>query len=46
MDKRHQEMIQDILGPFGQMFEGIPQELDLDAAATRDGEGNGAFNFL
>ena len=30
MDKRHQELILEILGPYGQMFEGLPEELSLD----------------
>jgi len=46
MDKRHQEWIQEILGPYGQLFEGLPNEWALDTAATRDGEGNWAYNFL
>src|SRR5262249_26233541 len=46
MDKRHQEWIQEILGPFGQMFAGQPDELSLDTAATRDGEDNWAYNYL
>jgi alkylation response protein AidB-like acyl-CoA dehydrogenase len=46
MDKRHQEMILEILGPYGQMFEGLPEELSLDLEATRDGEDSWAHNFL
>jgi alkylation response protein AidB-like acyl-CoA dehydrogenase len=46
MDKRHQELIQEILGPFGQMVEGLPAELDLGTSATRDGEDSWAYNFL
>jgi alkylation response protein AidB-like acyl-CoA dehydrogenase len=46
MDKRHQETILEILGPYGQMFEGLPEELSLDLEATRDGEDSWAHNFL
>ena len=46
MDKRHQELIQEILGPYGQLFEGIPDEISLGIGASRDGEDNWAHNFL
>src|SRR5207302_10157181 len=32
LDKRHQELIQDILGPYGQLEEGMPPELGLNAS--------------
>ena len=46
MDKRHQELILEILGPYGQMFEGLPEGMSLDLEATRDGEDSWAHNFL
>jgi alkylation response protein AidB-like acyl-CoA dehydrogenase len=46
MDKRHQELIQEILGPYGQLFEGLPDEIALGVGASRDGEDNWAHNFL
>ena len=45
MDKRHQEWILEILGPFGQMFEGLPEGMSLDLEATRDGEGTWALQL-
>lgn len=46
MDKRHQELIQEILGPFGQLLEGGPEELALGLRSTREDEGSWAYNFL
>ena len=46
MDKRHQELIQEILGPYGQLLEGAPAELALGMRSTREDEGSWAYNFL
>jgi alkylation response protein AidB-like acyl-CoA dehydrogenase len=46
MDKRHQELIQEILGPYGQVFEGLPEEWQLDTEPVREGEGSWAHSFL
>lgn len=46
MDKRHQELIQEILGPFGQLLENAPPEVELGITPTREGEGSWAYNFL
>lgn len=47
MDKRHQEMIQSILGPYGQLHDGIPNELALhpDGVAGMQDE-SWVYNFL
>ena len=34
MDKRHQELIQEILGPYGQLTEGLPAELELHTTTS------------
>ncbi|MCC7370670.1 MAG: acyl-CoA dehydrogenase family protein [Chloroflexi bacterium] len=46
MDKRHQELILEILGPFGQLFEGGPPEVALNLRSTREDEGSWAYNYL
>ena len=46
LDKRHQELVQEILGPYGQLEHGLPPELDLNAAPTRGHDSTWAFNFL
>jgi alkylation response protein AidB-like acyl-CoA dehydrogenase len=47
MDKRHQELIQSILGPYGQLEEGLPAELELNPDGARDGsEASWVYNFL
>jgi alkylation response protein AidB-like acyl-CoA dehydrogenase len=46
LDKRHQELIQDILGPYGQLEKGIPNELGLNSSTTRGDESTWAYNFL
>ena len=46
LDKRLQELVQDILGPYGQLVDGIPDELALEAS-TPDGEaGSWAYSFI
>ena len=47
MDKRHQEMIQSILGPYGQLHEGMPNELALhpDGVSGMQDE-SWVYNFL
>jgi alkylation response protein AidB-like acyl-CoA dehydrogenase len=46
LDKRHQELVQDILGPYGQLERGLPAEFDLNAAPTRGQDSTWAYNFL
>src|SRR5438093_2546521 len=50
LDKRHQELVQEMLGPFGQVTEGLPPELALrdDGATTVGGTraSGWAYNFL
>ncbi len=45
LDKRAQELMQEILGPFGQLFEGAPTALSL--ASDEDGEGGSwVYSFI
>ena len=46
LDKRHQELIQDILGPYGQLEKGVPTELGLNSSTARGDESTWAYNFL
>jgi alkylation response protein AidB-like acyl-CoA dehydrogenase len=46
MDKRHQELIQEILGPYGQLTAGLQEELALDSATLQGGEASWAYNYL
>lgn len=46
LDKRHQELIQDILGPYGQLEQGVPSELGLNSSTTRGDDSTWAYNFL
>jgi alkylation response protein AidB-like acyl-CoA dehydrogenase len=46
LDKRHQELIQDILGPYGQLEKGVPTELGLNSSTARGDESTWAWNFL
>jgi alkylation response protein AidB-like acyl-CoA dehydrogenase len=50
LDKRHQELVQEVLGPLGQLTDGLPPDLALedDGATTVGGtRGSGwAYNFL
>src|SRR5690606_248258 len=45
MDKRHQELVLDILGPYGQLIEGMPAEYALDPGATYGEPGSWAYSF-
>jgi alkylation response protein AidB-like acyl-CoA dehydrogenase len=46
MDKRHQELIQDVLGPYGQLERGLPHELGLNSSTLRGDASTWAYNFL
>jgi alkylation response protein AidB-like acyl-CoA dehydrogenase len=46
LDKRHQELVQDILGPYGQIEEGLPTELALNSSTVRGDDSTWAYNFL
>jgi alkylation response protein AidB-like acyl-CoA dehydrogenase len=46
MDKRHQELVQDILGPYGQLEKGLPTELALNSSTLRGDDSSWAYNFL
>ncbi|MBV9596968.1 MAG: acyl-CoA dehydrogenase family protein [Chloroflexi bacterium] len=46
MDKRHQEFIQDLLGPYGQLERGLPDELALNSSTLRGDDATWAYNFL
>jgi alkylation response protein AidB-like acyl-CoA dehydrogenase len=45
MDKRHQELMQEILGPYGQLDE-LPPELALRGENQEGLDGSWAYNFL
>jgi alkylation response protein AidB-like acyl-CoA dehydrogenase len=45
MDKRHQELVQEILGPFGQLKE-LPPELSLRGENQEGLDGTWGYNFL
>ena len=46
MDKRHQELVQDILGPYGQLEKGVPVQLALNSSTLRGDDSSWAYNFL
>jgi alkylation response protein AidB-like acyl-CoA dehydrogenase len=48
LDKRHQELVQEILGPYGQLEQGLAEELALnpDGTAVRGQDSSWAYNFL
>jgi alkylation response protein AidB-like acyl-CoA dehydrogenase len=46
LDKRHQELIQDILGPYGQIEKGLPPEVALNSSTMRGEDSTWAYNFL
>ncbi|MDQ3810732.1 MAG: acyl-CoA dehydrogenase family protein [Chloroflexota bacterium] len=46
LDKRHQELVQDILGPYAQLDAGLPPELQLDTGSLRGQDSSWTFNFL
>lgn len=45
MDKRHQELILEILGPYGQLFAGQPDELAMEPGTEFGEPGSWAFAF-
>jgi alkylation response protein AidB-like acyl-CoA dehydrogenase len=46
LDKRHQELMQEILGPYGQLEQGLPPELALNSSTLRGDDSTWAYNFL
>lgn len=46
MDKRFQELAQEILGPYGQLTEGGPEEFALDVDSAVGERGTWAYAFL
>jgi alkylation response protein AidB-like acyl-CoA dehydrogenase len=46
LDKRHQELVQDLLGPYGQIEKGLPSELSLNSSTMRGDDSTWAYNFL
>jgi alkylation response protein AidB-like acyl-CoA dehydrogenase len=46
MDKRHQEWVQEILGPYGQLFEGLPDQWALDEDHSQGREETWAYDYL
>ena len=46
LDKRHQELVLDILGPYGQVEKGLPPELSLNSSTLRGDDSTWAYNFL
>jgi alkylation response protein AidB-like acyl-CoA dehydrogenase len=46
MDKQHQELVQDILGPYGQIEKGLPSALALNSSTLRGDDATWAYNFL
>jgi alkylation response protein AidB-like acyl-CoA dehydrogenase len=46
LDKRHQELVQDILGPYGQLERGLPEGMELGGSGTRGQDSSWVFNFL
>jgi alkylation response protein AidB-like acyl-CoA dehydrogenase len=46
LDKRHQELIQDVLGPYGQIERGLPPALALHSSSMRGDDSTWAYNFL
>ena len=46
MDKRHQELIQEILGPYGQLTEGLPPELALHTTTSLGIPADWTYSYL
>jgi alkylation response protein AidB-like acyl-CoA dehydrogenase len=46
LDKRHQELVQEILGPYGQLEQGLPPDLALLPDAPPGLDASWAYNFL
>jgi alkylation response protein AidB-like acyl-CoA dehydrogenase len=45
-DKRHQELVQSILGPYGELDKGLPAELALNPDGAPGLDASWAYNFL
>jgi alkylation response protein AidB-like acyl-CoA dehydrogenase len=45
LDKRHQELVQEVLGPYGQLSD-LPPELALNSDTLQGQEATWAYNFL
>jgi alkylation response protein AidB-like acyl-CoA dehydrogenase len=46
MDKRHQELVLEVLGPYAQLEQGVPSELALNSTTARGDNSTWAYNFL
>ena len=46
MDKRHQELVLEVLGPYAQLEQGVPSELALNSTTARGDDSTWAYNFL
>ncbi|MCC6179538.1 MAG: acyl-CoA dehydrogenase family protein [Chloroflexi bacterium] len=46
MDKAHQELVQETLGPYGQVMEGLPDDLALDTDNMSGQPSTWYYNFL
>jgi alkylation response protein AidB-like acyl-CoA dehydrogenase len=46
LDKRHQELALEILGPYGQVEQGLPPEVALNSTNMRGEDSTWAYNFL
>jgi alkylation response protein AidB-like acyl-CoA dehydrogenase len=46
LDKRHQELVQEILGPYGQLGDDLPPDMQLDPHDPEGVDGNWTHNFL
>jgi len=46
MDKRHHELIQEILGPYGQLTEGLASELTLDTTTSLGVPADWTYSYL
>jgi alkylation response protein AidB-like acyl-CoA dehydrogenase len=46
LDKRHQELVLEILGPYGQVEQGLPPEVALNSTTMRGEDSTWAYNFL
>ncbi|MDQ6671137.1 MAG: acyl-CoA dehydrogenase family protein [Chloroflexota bacterium] len=46
MDKRHQELVLEVLGPYAQLEQGVPSELALNSTTARGDSSTWAWNYL
>ncbi|HLZ26299.1 MAG TPA: acyl-CoA dehydrogenase family protein [Chloroflexota bacterium] len=46
MDKRHQDLVLEVLGPYGQLETGIPSALALNSTTARGDSSTWAWNYL